>query len=100
MARENKDKEYYKQIGKRKEAMKVTFPMQDKKRRAPESYRSSERVPVKETKEQPNSRNMNRKGYEFSNEDIKEMYDELLKHDKTRPLANRRPKEAWMTNNR
>lgn len=78
--------------------MIVTFSTQDKNKRAQESYRSLKRVPAKESKEEPNSRNVNKRGYEFSDEDVEEIYDELLKHDKIRPLATKRPEEAGMTN--
>lgn len=67
---------------KRNEVMTVTFPAQDKKRRSQEAFRSSEHGPVKEGKEQPHPRNMDRRGYKFFNKDMKDMYDELLKHDK------------------
>lgn len=41
---------------------------------------------------------MNSKGYEFANEDVEEIYYELLKHEKIRPLASRRPEEVGMRN--
>lgn len=60
--------------------MTVTAPTHDKKRKMHEVYRSSKRAPVKDTKERPNSREKNRKGCEFADEEVKEMYNELIKH--------------------
>lgn len=78
--------------------MTVTSPMHDKKKRAHEAYKSSDWGPAKESREKPNPRSLNWKGYELAGEDIEEMYDELLKHGKIRPLASQRPEEAGKTN--
>lgn len=61
--------------------MTVTVPTHDKKRRAHEDYRSPDRVLAKESRDQANPRNTSRRGYEFTDEDVEEMYDELHKHD-------------------
>lgn len=71
--RENKEVKFYKQPGgtsKRKELMTVTFSTQDRKGRAQETFRSSERVLAEE---QPNPRNINRGGFESTDEDVEEM---------------------------
>lgn len=71
--RENKEVEFYKQpggTGKRKELMTVTFSTQDRKGKPQETFRTSERVPAEE---QPNPRNINKGGFEFTNEDVEEM---------------------------
>lgn len=47
MRRENKEREFYMQPGKRKEVMMVTSFTRDKKRRVQQSYRSSERVQLR-----------------------------------------------------
>lgn len=67
---------------KKKRGNDSHIPAQDKKRRSQEAFRSSEHGPVKEGKEQPHPRNMDRRGYKFFDKDMKDMYDELLKHDK------------------
>lgn len=47
-------------------------------------------------RKQYNSGSMNRRGYNFLDEDVEEMYDELLKHGKILALVSRRPKEVGM----
>lgn len=98
MTRENKEREFFKKPSKRKEPMTITTSAHDKKRRAHEACRSLKRVLAKGSREQSNLRNMNRGGYEFADEDVEEMYEELLKHGKIRLLASQRPEEAGMTN--
>lgn len=98
MTRESRERVFFKQPSKRKEAITVTAPTHDKKRRAREAYRSSNRSPARERREQPYSRGKNRRGYKFADEDVKEMNEDLLKHGKIKPLTSRRPEEAGMTN--
>lgn len=62
-----------------------------------EAYKPSERGLIREIVEQYNLRNTNRRGYDFPINDVKEMYDELLKHGKIQFLVSRRPEEAGMT---